>query len=289
MLPETLAEFFKLQGYKIFKTDSCYWYNVQSGFYFNLPYHRLITPSKKEVNSVLWGVPCLGVRFFTKTEYQGKLSYFVVASDKNYDITSVDPKSRSQTRRGLDNIQIRRVEFKDLAKYNALNTDTLIRQGRKTGVWTLKRWQTYCNSARGLPGLEAWGAFYDNNLAAFMVGYQMDDYFEILHHSSASEFLHLNPNNALVFYVTKLKLSSNEVNNVCYGPESLDAPASLETFKFRMGFQKLPMKQVIILNPLIQPMINNFSYSFIRRISKRAKSDFWKKLEGIVRFYKEKC
>jgi len=288
MQPETLSEYFKRQGYRIFKSESCYWYNVQPGFYFNIPYHRLISPSKEELNKILWGIPCIAVRYFAHTDCIGKSSYMIVCSDKNYDITSVDPKyARRQTRRGLENFQIRQIDFKELAKHNSINIDTLIRQGRKIGIWTNKRWKQYCLSADGLCGLEAWGAFHEDILVAFIVAYQMDDYYEILHHSSATQYLQLYPNNALVYYLTKLKLSTDEVNHVSYGPESLDAPASLETFKFRMGFQKQPMKQGIVFHPIIKPFINKFTYNLIQRFAARRSEDFWRKLEGVLRFYME--
>lgn len=290
MLPETLAEFYKLQGYRTYKSQSCFWYDVQPGFYFNIPYHRIITPSKAELNKILWGIPCVAVRYFTSVENVGKLSYMIVCSDKNYDLNSVDPKyARRQTRRGLENFQIRQVDFAELAEQNRINDDTLIRQGRNRDIWTDKRWKRYCLSAKGLSGLEAWGAYEGSDLAAFLVAYQMDDYFEILHHSSATKFLHLYPNNALVYFVTHLKLSSGEVNHVSYGPESLDAPESLETFKFRMGYQKLPMKQEIAFHPMVKFVINDFTCSIVKRIAARSTSDFWRKLEGIFRFYNERC
>ena len=288
MQPETLSEFFERQGYRTFKSESCYWYDIQPGFYFFIPYHRLITPSKEELKKIFWGERCIAVRYFTTTDSIGKSSYMIACSDKNYDITSVDAKyARRQTRRGLENFQIRQLDFKELANHNSINIDTLIRQERKPGIWTDKRWTRYCMSADGLSGLEAWGAFSGSTLAAFMVAYQMDDYFEILHHSSATETLHLYPNNALVFFVTQHKLSSSEVNHVSYGPQSLDAPDSLETFKFRMGYQKLPMKQGIVFHPLVKPFINNITYKVIQRISMTSTSDFWRKLEGIFRFYRE--
>src|SRR4030042_5590414 len=290
MQPEALAEFYKLQGYRTYTSECCIWYDAQPGFYFNIPYHRLIAPSIKELERILWGIPCIALRYFTNVDSVGKSSYTIVCSDKNYDINSVDAKyARRQTRRGLEHFQIRQLDFIDLVEHNCINADTLIRQERKPRVWTDKRWKRYCLSATGITGLEAWGAFYENNLAAFIVAYQMDDYFEILHHSSATEYLHLYPNNALVFSVTKLKLSSMEVNHVSYGPQSLDAPESLETFKFRMGFEKLPMKQGIIFHPIIRPFINDITYKFIQRIAAGSSTDFWRKLEGIFRFYRAIC
>ena len=65
-------------------------------------------------------------------ECTGKSSYLIVRSDKNYDITSVDADyARRQTRRGLENFEIKPLDLKSLAELgNKLNFDTLSRQGR---------------------------------------------------------------------------------------------------------------------------------------------------------------
>jgi hypothetical protein len=290
MQSEAFLEFMARQGHRIVKTDSCYWYDAQPGFYFYFPYHRLISPSEVELNHLLMGEPCIGARYFTPMDHIGKESFMIVCADKNYDITSIDAHyARRQTRRGLEHFEIRQMEFKALATLGiSLNLDTLIRQGRAPHRNEEKAWQLYCSSAEGLDGFEVWGAFLGNKLASFMTTYQMEDHCTILHHSSATEYLHLYPNNALVFYVTKFKLASPEVNSVYYGPQSLDAPASLETFKFHLGYQKRPMKQTIVFNPLVKPFINGLSHKIIQRLSaSKPDSDTFRKLEGIVRFYRE--
>jgi hypothetical protein len=290
MKPEIFAKFLDRQGYQIVETKSCFWYNAHPGFYFYFPYHRLITPSVNELDKLLWGRFCIGARFFTPFECIGKESYLVVCSDKDYDLTSVDAKcARRQTRRGLENFQIRQMDFKDLAVLgNRLNNDTLIRQGRNPGIWTEKKWKHYCSSADEFSGFEAWGAFYGKNLAAFIVAFEMEDWFTIIHHSSATEYLPLYPNNALVFYMTRHKLASKDVNHISYGPESLDAASSLDIFKFRMGFQKIKMKQRIIFNPFIKHSVNQVTYRLVHTIATlKSDSDFWRKTEGILRFYRE--
>ena len=290
MQTNPFLEFLARQGHRIVETESCYWYDAQPGFYFYFPYNRLITPGRDELKRVLWRQPCIGIRYFTPVECFGKESFMIVCSDKSYDITSVDPHyARRQTRRGLEHFDIRQLEFKELAQLGiSLNRDTLVRQGRDPRIYDEKKWQLYCSSADGLDGFEAWGAFSEKNLASFMVTFLMDDHFTILHQSSASEYLPLYPNNALVFYVTKLKLALPEINAVSYGPQSLDAPESLDTFKFRMGYKKKPMKQTIVFNPLVRPFINLFSYKLIQRLSAfRPVSDTFRKIEGIVRFYRE--
>jgi len=283
------AEWVKRLGHHVIKTDSCYWYNAQPGFYFYFPYNRLIAPSKKEVDSVLWGAPCIGIRYFTTVDQFGKESYLITCEDKNYDLTSVDASSaRRQTRRGLENFDIKPVEFMDLSSLGlSLIHDTLTRQGRNPNAHDKKSWESYCLSANGLEGFQAWGAFYGDRLASFMVTCLMEDHLTILHHSSATEYLNLYPNNALVFYVTKLKLSSPGVNAVSYGPQSLDAPESLDIFKFRMGYKKKPMKQVIVFNPVIKPFINSLSQKIIEKLSElRPENDIFRKLAGIIQFFR---
>jgi hypothetical protein len=294
MNPEVFSKFLARQGHRIIKTESCYWYNAQPGFYFYFPYHRLITPSRDELKRILLGERSIGVRYFTPPTGVGKSSYMVVCSDKNYDITSVDAnyarhQTRRQTQRGLENFEIKQLTFKELATLgNPLNFDTLVRQGRSPQVWSEQKWRLYCEAADGLDGFEAWGAFSGQTLASFMMAFQMEDHFTILHQSSATEFLRSYPNNALVFSVTKLKLAQPNVNTVSYGPQSLDAPESLDTFKFRMGFEQRPMKQTIVFNPLIKPFINGAFHKSIQYIANaKPQSDTFRKVEGLVRFYRE--
>jgi hypothetical protein len=292
MKPEIFSKFLKRQGYRVIKTDCCYWYNAQPGFFFYFPYHRLISPTKEEYNTLFLKKFCIGMRFFTDVKDYGKESYLIICSDKNYDITSVDAKyARRQTRRGLENFEIKELDFNSLAsKGLRANYDTLSRQGRNPDKWNKKRWYQYCSAAYGLDGFEAWGAFQQDQLAAFIVGFQMEDHFTILHHSSVTEYLRQYPNNALVFYLTKLKLNTPGVNHVFYGPESLDAPDSLDQFKFRMGFTKKQMKQRVVFSPILKPFANSITYKLVQTFSNiKPSSDTWRKLGGIIQFYLEAC
>lgn len=289
MNPDNFAEFLARQGHHVIRTETCYWYDAQPRFYFYYPYHRLITPSEDELKSLLWGVPSFGVRYFTPMDHIGKESFMIVCEDKNYDFPSLDPKSaRRETHKGLENFEIRQMDFKELATLgSSLDYDTLVRQGRATRGQE-KDFRLYCSAADGLDGFEAWGAFKGNNLAAFMVTFQMEDHSTILQQGSATNYLPLYPNNALVYYVTKMKLASPEVNAVNYGPQSLDAPESLDKFKHRMGFRKRPMKQVFVFNPVIKPFIGSLTHKCIKLLSlSMPKSDTFRKLEGTIRFYRE--
>jgi hypothetical protein len=289
MNPEIFAEFLARQGHHIVKTQSCYWYNAQPGFYFYFPYHRLICPSEEELRRIIPGERCIGMRFFMPMDGIGANSYMIVCSNKNYDLPALESKSRNQTRRGLENLEIKQISIKDLIKLgNTLNIDTVKRQGRNPGIWSDHKWRQYCSAMEGLDGFEAWGAFAEGKLASFIIGFQMEDHFTFLHQSSATEYLRLYPNNALAFTVTKHKLALPEVNTVSYGPQSLDAPESLDTFKFNLGYQKRPMKQRIIFNPLVRPFIGSVLHKTMQTAIKVIpQSDTLRKVEGVIRFYRE--
>lgn len=283
------AEFLARQGHTILQTESCYWYDAQPGFYFYFPYHRLIEPSAEELRTLRRGRLFIGARFFVPPQTGVRNSYLLVCDDKNYSLDSVDARyARRQTRRGLEHFEIRRVEFADLAESGLpLVQDTLTRQGRSRKTWDAARWRAYCLAADGLDGFEAWGAYREDQLAAFMITFLMEDHFTILHHSSATEFLPLYSNNALVYWVTKQKLSDPRISCVFYGPESLDAPESLDKFKFRMGFTTRPMDQKIVFNPLVKPLINPISQKMVQWLTERNPgSDLWRKLNGIIGFYR---
>ncbi len=288
MKPEVFAEFLTRQGHHIVKTETCYWYDAQPGFYFYFPYHRLIKPGAEELKKILFGERCIGIRFFTPMDSIGKTSYSIVCSDKNYDLPSISSSTaRHEIRKGLKNFEIRQMEFRELATLGTnLNYDTLVRQGRAPRKHEEQKWRHYCSSAEGLEGFEAWGAFKDKKLASFEIGFQMEDHFYLLRQGSATEYLPLYPNNAIVFALTRLKLALPEVSTVSQGPQSLDAPESLDTFKFRMGYQKLPMKQRIVFNPLIRPFIGSTLHK-IAQLATNAmpQNDALRKFEGIIRFY----
>ena len=110
---------------------------------------------------------------------------------------------------------------------------------------------------------------------------------QILHHYSKTEHLRNYPNNALIYLVTKEKLSQPYISQVSYGIQSLDLGISkLHKFKENMGFKKNPIRQVIIFNPFLKPFMSRPICKMISKICKlNNKSDFSRKLDGILYFY----
>jgi hypothetical protein len=279
------AEFWRLQGHRVIKTESCYWYSPQPLFFMSLPYHRRMTPSRSELAHVLLGGPSVAVRFPTPPDGTGKEGGLFVCSDRGYDFHALQPRTRTATRRGLEKCRIEPVDFTYLAEHgHSLNVETFIRQGRAAQTISQRQWRRYCKAANEIPGFEAWGAFVHGDLVAFMMTALVEDCFSILHASSATEYLEYHPNNALVFTVTKLKLSSPEVGFVSYGLKSLDDTPGLNRFKLHMGFELKPFKECIVFNPLLQPFLLFGGRTVIEWMARRhPESDLWRKASRTLR------
>lgn len=279
------ADFWRIQGHKVIETKSCYWYNPQPLFFMSLPYHRLVTPPRRELASVLLRGPSVAIRFPSVLDGTGKEGGLFICSDRNYDLSSLYQKARNQTRRGLENCTVERIDLAYLAEHgHVLNVETFFRQGRDPQTITEQQWRHYCKAASEIPDFEAWGAFVEGHLAAFMVAALVEGWFSILHQSCASKYLRYYPNNALVFNVTKLKLSHPEVAYVSYGLKSLEDTSGLDHFKLRMGFEFKPFKECVVFNPVLRPLLQAGGRKVVEWMAHRnPDSDLWRKAAKALR------
>ena len=260
-------------------TQSGYWYCPHFLSALSIPYHRLISPSRMELTRVFLASPALMVRFPSFLDSTGKEGGLFLCADRAYDFHSLQPRTRTMTRRGLENCRMEQVDFSFLAEHgHSLNVQTFLRQGRATDSMTEQQWRSYCMAASQIAGFEAWCAFVGGQLAAFMVTALVEEYLSILHVGSATQCLPSYPSNALVFTVTKQQLSRPEVGCVSYGLKSLDDTAGLDRFKMHMGFALKPFKECIVLNPLVRPIFFLGGQRLVQWMAERyPKSDLWRK------------
>lgn len=284
------ADFYRLQGYKVIQTESCFWYEGSRFFYQSIPYHWVITPSGEELRKVFFSGIAVGLRYVTDVSSVGKESYIWVQDNRNYDFPSLEQKARNQTRRGLEKCRVERIDFDYLERHGfPLVRDTLTRQGRNPRTIGERNWELLCRVSK-LSDFEAWGAFANNKLAGFLIAGLVDRCFYILHQYSATNSLRSYPNNALIFAVTKNKLCDSTIGYISYGIQSLDVEHTkgLDKFKSCMGFKKRPVKQSIRFNPIVKPIFGRITHQLVNGIHKiRPDSDFIRKLRGILSFYIE--
>ena len=288
MNAETFAEWMRRQGHKVYRTASSYWYSAGPRVLQAFPYHWIITPTRGEIRELLLKHGIAAVRYSTPLSPSGgKASYHVVLH-KPYQIDALKPQARNGIKRGLNHFSVEQISFEQLATEGwILQRDTLERQDRLQSM-TQAEWERLCRSAEDLPGFEAWAAISNNELAGAVIICRIDDMFNVPYAMSRSCFLHNHVNNA-VFYVTSCNMLEREgVNGIFYTVQSLDAPANVDEFKFRMGFQPMAVCQCVDFHPLLKPVANKKVHSWTQSLLQRAPSNpTLAKAEGILRFHVE--
>ena len=288
MNPETFALWLRRQGHQVYRTASSYWYEAGPHVLQAFPYHWVITPTRGEIRELLLKRGIAAVRYSAPLSFSGgKASYHVVLQ-KPYQIDALKSQARNGIKRGLDCFSVEQISFEWLATEGwDLQHDTLKRQDRLRSM-TRAEWELLCRSAEDLPGFEAWAAISNNELAGALIICRIDDMFNVPYAMSQSCFLRNHVNNA-VFYVASCDMLEREgVNGIFYTVESLDAPANVDEFKFRMGFQPKPVRQCVDFHPLLNPIANKTVHHWTRSLLQHVPSNpSLAKLEGMLRFHVE--
>jgi hypothetical protein len=289
MNADNFAEWLRRRGRLVVRTASSYWHSEGVRALQAFPYHWTIHPSEDELTQLLKTSRALSLRYSTSTDAPlGYLSYHTILETGRYEIENLGKWARKNVRRGLRNCSVEPISFRDLAEKGwDLQCDTLARQGRSRKL-TREDWTELCLAASGLPGFEAWGGMVEGKLAASVITFLMQDCCYMLYQQCRHEYLTSHVNNALGFAVTQALLHRDGVRSVFYSLHSLDAPSSVDEFKFRLGFSPRPVRQRVVFHPLCAPFINPITHAFVRAAKAlRPGSPFFAKTEGMVRFYIE--
>jgi hypothetical protein len=284
---ETFAEWLRRQGYRVLRTASSYWYEAGSRVYQAFPYHWLIEPSDRELRDLLVSNNAIALRYSTPlASPRGKVSYHVVCQDPAYDLPSLSRQARQNVRRGLQYVRIEPIPFSRLASEGwRLRRDSLERQGR-LGAETEEWWRRLCMSVEDLSGFEAWGAIHDAELVASFLAFTCDHHFTLPYEQSTSAHLEHRANNALFFAVTQAAFKQAGISEVFFCLQSLDAPSSVDEFKFRMGYTPKPVRQRVVFHPLLVPFFNSVTHAAIKRaLGRHPNNAALAKAEGMIRFY----
>lgn len=291
MNTKNLANFYEFQGHRVLKTSFGCWVNLQPFSFLCLPFHRLVAPRPADLQKAFWLGPALLLRYQAADGEVGRAGGIFLCSKKDYDLNSLDSKARNQTRRGLEKCRVERIEFQALAEAGLLLlVGTYQRQGRNVPSSVETKWNRLCSAGAHTPGLEAWGSFIENRLAAFLIGSYVEDSFYILHQGSDSALLGDYPNNALLFKVTQIKLADPAVNSINYGLKSLDPTPGLNKFKVQMGYEMIPRQEVIVIHPLLRAVLTLGGTSLIRMLAHRYPgSDMLRKARSVFAPIETNC
>jgi hypothetical protein len=284
--PEIFSEWLRHQHHTVFQTKSSYWVDFGPRVYQAFPYHWIIDPPEMELSEILKGKKGIGLRYSTMISAPyGVASYHAVYEAYSYDFDLLSKWARKNVRRGLKHCLVEPITFSRLASEGfALQVDTLARQGRRLSIEE-EVWRTRCLSAGALPGFEAWGAIVGGKLAASVITFQMNDWIYMLYQQCHREYLAQNVNNALSFVVTRTMIERPHIKAILYGLHSLDAPPSVDEFKFRMGYNAKPVRQRVAFHPWLRPLVNPASHAFLQAALRLRPGDSrLSKAEGMLRF-----
>jgi hypothetical protein len=189
-------------------------------------------------------------------------------------------------RAGLKTGSVQPIPFEQLAQDGwRLEQDTAERQGRRT-LFDEQSWHIRCMAAADLLGFEAWGVLTDGRLVASLLTFQMDDCCEMISQQCHRDYLQARVNHALAFGVTETMVNRAGIRSIFYALHSLDAPPSVDEFKFRMGYVAKPVRQRVVFHPWLAPLAHRASHACLRQALRRYPSDpRLSKAEGMLRFY----
>jgi hypothetical protein len=288
--PDAFAESLQRQGHQVFRTASSYWYNHAPRVLQAFPYHWLIRPAEPELLDLLRENKAICLRYSTPVDAPlGRLSYHVVYENGSYELDALRKVARRDVRKGLRNCSVEPISFKRLADEGwELQLDTWERQQRDPD-FSQNTWRTRCLVVADLPGFEAWGALVGRRLAASMTTFHMDGCCYILSQQSHRDYLRACVNNALSFVVVHTMTKRPSIRSTFYGLHSIDAPMTVDAYKFKMGFTAKPVRQRVVFHPWISPAVNRLSHLLLKRLRPLLgpQSYTLAKGEGMMRFFLE--
>ena len=197
-------------------------------------------------------------------------------------------KVRGEIKHGVKYFQVEQISFERLAKEGwPLQQDTLERQGRSRSMSQLQ-WESICLAGKDLPGFEAWAAIAEGGLAAALMICSVDDTATFLYALADQKYFKDRVNHALFYTVSCDLLKREGISRIFVTHQSLDAPADLDNFKFRMGGAPIAIRQRVDVHPLLRPFVSVSLHKGIARLLKQDPGNpLLAKAEGMLRFYIE--
>ncbi|MBZ5604347.1 MAG: hypothetical protein LAO79_18755 [Acidobacteriia bacterium] len=252
-----LARFFELRGRRTIASCGALWYMVPGRFLMSLPYEAMLDPDPGELRHMIREAGARGARFPSLT-WSGLQSGLYLLRRGPYDLSTLHIKHRPRVRRALEHFEVRPAEKSELlAQARALNLSTMARQGRFDPEFAdPEQWETFVEAAFACPEMSFPAAFDGDRMAAYMVTCREGGWLHILHQMSRQEDLVNFPNHLLTYAVSKTGAGDPSLEGVCYGCMPLFSADGLHEYKLRFGYQAIPHRSVIQLDPKLDFVLN---------------------------------
>lgn len=279
---EQYCDFLELNGHRVIRTPSSFWIDVRPWIFQTAPPFNFDQIHTDEVDEVFKMRNVLVCRWFSAKcdslqADAGGDGPILYAAHPPYDLSKLDQKARNQTRRGLERVEIRRVDLDEKTERLAYSvySDNVKRLGLLKAEKHIKnRWQAWVNTIRKAGCVEFWCAWQQRSLAAFTVAVRTAQGTELVLLRSSYSALSLYPNNALVYTVTKDALERGS-QLVSFGLSAFSGDKEgLHRFKINMGFKAFPLYEHHQWHPWMRPLVPLLNPQRLRNA--------YRKLSGIL-------
>jgi hypothetical protein len=237
---------------------SC-WIRHEVGAMLRVPTFCCSLPSARELRRVFWrGRSALAGYLLEPDAQHPANAWLYICQDRAYGLEALPPPVRRSVRRGLQAFNIASLTLEQLlASGCQAFHDTMQRAGFHSGG--MEAFRRNCLWRAKFPGHTFLGAWKDGQLAAFLSMIAVDDWLEVEGSYSMDAFLHLRPNDALLFSALSSSLTSGRCRLVSYGLSSIQPGsdgAGLHFFKTKLGFEARPVHRAFAFHPLLRPFAN---------------------------------
>jgi hypothetical protein len=195
-----------------------------------------------------------------------------VCTNPHYSLKELEHRVQGNVKRGLREFQIRSITLAEVLRFGERAfVDTSRRHG-----WTnvsSADFQSYLSTPATLCGNRYFGAWRENELAAFAGLIEVDDWVEVRVRFSTDASLGLRPNDALLFHILSYYLTERRFRIVSAGTSSVDPAANtpgLHRFKVKLGFQAVPIRRVFSFHPLLRVFVCRPSLVLLSAAAKRS-------------------
>ena len=285
MEPQHYAAFLERIGHTVREANGVHWFNVFSRAGTCFPFESQLNPATVDLSEVMDHRGVMS-RFCCKIE-DGAKGFRQILTEKNYSLTSLDPKARNQTRQGLEKCTYGQEDARELGTDGIdLHAQTLRRQGRRIAADYESYWRKYFDATSQCPAATVWAARYQGKLASFLISFRIGTVENICIVRSDEELLKHRPNNAMLFTFLQQALNREDTTEVCIGLQSLQTGMnSLDLFKRRMGFMQQPIGQRIELRPTLGFAVPRSLAKLAGKAVGRIHNEYAARLAGALSLY----
>jgi hypothetical protein len=238
------------------------WVRYDSVAMMRIPLFCLEPPDATELSRVLWQGPAAVVSYSIEPDHRHPTNaWLYVCTDRAYALDKLISRMRRDVRRGLREFRIGPITAEQLAAHGAQAfRDTLRRNGLRDLTPDEFRRQTILRPK--YPGHVFFGAWKDDNLAAYLSIIEVEDWAEIRSSVSADAFLRFTPNDALLYSALSYYLVEKKCRIVTIGSSSIQSESNrdgLHAFKTKVGFEARPVHRAFVLHPFLRPLVNRLT------------------------------